>query len=847
MGHARTTSPSENGRGIGRFLITSTLASARGPITVEKRFVLFIVLTMLIVVGYNALVATFNPPPPAPIKKAAEKGVAEKKEVAEEKPAPPEAAPQDRAEVTAPPPAAAEAVAPSVTHPHRVLTLGSYAPDSGSPLLVTFNSRGAALERVELVGRTASGELRYRDLDDTAGYLGNLALAPDGSGGCRVQVVPRGTPAALAVPSDPAESAGLQPGDLLVSLGGMAVSSARDAEAALSRWRPGQPVKLSVERTVAGQSKSLTFTATLGVRPFELLRPEPLETGELQPHPASMLLTVRDASRDLVRFGSALHDVDWQATELADGAPGVEFRYVVDSRQAGQLELGGPVEVVKRYRLAKSGGQLADVTAPSSLPYHLHFEIEIRNLGSQPRKIAYRLDGTNGLPTEGWWYLAKIHPRMFYSAGARDILLHTVQGGHRLIGCPAIVSGARKEGRSAATPLFGESEPSAARTLTYIGVDTQYFAAALLPVSGGPDERPAFARAEALALGDLAMKPKGWERTVNVSYQLYSDAINVEPDSPYRQEFVLFVGPKEPGLLAQYGLSDWIYYGWFGAVSKLLSAILHFFHDTLVGNYAIAIVMLTVLVRGCMFPLSRKAAKNAAMMQELAPEMKKIAEKYKNNMEARGKAQQELFRRHNYNPFSGCWMMFLQLPVFIGLYRCLAVDIRLRQAPLISMLDWSSNLAGPDKLFYWKGGFLTFLTDESGWLGPYFNVLPIFTIALFLVHQKLFTPPATDEQTALQLKMMKIMTIFMGVLFYKVPAGLCIYFIASSVWGIAERKLLPKPKASTSEPPVGPKPVAPPREPGKKPFAFLREAFKTGGNGSSPPPRKKPGKRPKRK
>ena len=67
-------------------------------------------------------------------------------------------------------------------------------------------------------------------------------------------------------------------------------------------------------------------------------------------------------------------------------------------------------------------------------------------------------------------------------------------------------------------------------------------------------------------------------------------------------------------------------------------------------------------------------------------------------------------------------------------------------------------------------------------------------VALFLVQQKMFTPPATDEQTKMQQQMMTIMTVVMGVLFYKVPAGLCIYFITSSLWGITERKLLPKSK-----------------------------------------------------
>jgi len=136
--------------------------------------------------------------------------------------------------------------------------------------------------------------------------------------------------------------------------------------------------------------------------------------------------------------------------------------------------------------------------------------------------------------------------------------------------------------------------------------------------------------------------------------------------------------------------------------------------------------------------------------------------------------------------------MFLQLPIFIGLYRCLSVDIELRQAPLIPGLHWCSNLAGPDMFWNWEALGFDFLTGRNGWLGPYLNLLPIVTVVLFIVQQKMFTPPATDDQSRMQQSMMKYVMVFMGVMFFKVAAGLCLYFIASSIWGIAERKLLPK-------------------------------------------------------
>ncbi|HVJ86528.1 MAG TPA: YidC/Oxa1 family membrane protein insertase, partial [Caulifigura sp.] len=100
---------------------------------------------------------------------------------------------------------------------------------------------------------------------------------------------------------------------------------------------------------------------------------------------------------------------------------------------------------------------------------------------------------------------------------------------------------------------------------------------------------------------------------------------------------------------------------------------------------------------------------------------------------------------------------------------------------------WIDNLAAPDALFRFPGPL-----PLLGW--HEFNLLPILTCGLFLVQQKMFMPAAETEEQRVTNKMMNFMTIFMGFMFYKSPAGLCIYFIASSLWGIAERKLLDRMK-----------------------------------------------------
>ena len=403
----------------------------------------------------------------------------------------------------------------------------------------------------------------------------------------------------------------------------------------------------------------------------------------------------------------------------------------------------------------------------------------------------------NGITSEGWWYSNKITPNFFGGSAARDVAYKTTADGRKFISGMNLLKDARNAPEEPDTGIFAGDSSEAARDLKYIAIDAQYFAVAYIP----PDEKTALDgldRASANIVADPAKVERHKERAINDSFFLNTKTIEVPPGQEIRRSLKMYAGPKVPSEIEAQGIGDLIYYGWFSFFSSLLSGLLHFLQG-IVGNYAIAIILLTVIVRGCMFPLSRNAAVNAQRMQELAPEMKKIAEKYKDDMEGRLKAQQALQKRVGFNPLAGCLPMFLQLPIFMGLYRALSVDIDLRQKPLWSPNGWASNLAAPDQLMYWGDWMPDMIAGRgTGWLGPYLNILPIFVVVLFITQQKLFMPPATDEQTAMTQKVMTVMTLFMGLFFFRVPAGLCIYFIASSMWGIGERlfvkKTLPKGK-----------------------------------------------------
>jgi len=718
----------------------------------ERRFVLFLVICVLIILGNTYVQRVFFPPPPRPAVPV----VADKKEAdpAAAKPQPkaadqgkPETAPKD-AKPQEPKVAAAEPTAddqPEPALPEQLLTLGSLDAASPYRMVVTVTSRGAAVVRAELNDR------KFLDLDDRYGYLGHLFVDESSSvGPAKVALVAPGTPAA---------EAGLRVGDVIKQLDGKSVESPRQFEELMKKTKP----RGAVEMVVLRDGQQQTLLAKLQRKPLDVVSPENHD-------PLSFLMTLYaiddqnlgDPERELVSANRELRGVS-----LRNSVWKIESATADQAEFVRELPRWG-LRVSKTYRLEKVPE--ASQADRNFRAYHLTLSVSIRNIGDTARKVAYQLDGPTGLPKEGYWYASKV------AGGLRDFVISLNRSAPRMIDSGTIAQD------KWTTPWDGEP-------ITYAGIDAQYFAAVMIP-----DKEVVGSLVKAYPLRVGKVEPD-WDRVVNTSARLVSAGEELAAGAkPLEHSYVLFAGPKRPDLLEHYGLSTLVDYGWFDVIAIPMVKALHVFH-AVVRNWGLAIIMLTVLVRLCMFPLSRKQTLGALKMQELQPEIKRLQEKHKGNVEARTKAQQELFRKHNYNPLSGCLPVFIQLPIFVALYRSLMVDIELRQAPLISeSIRWCSNLASPDMLFDWSAYMPAFISSGAGMfgLGPYFNVLPIITIVLFLWQQKKMMPPPTDENAAMQQRVMKYMMVFMGILFYKVASGLCLYFIASTLWGMAERQFLPK-------------------------------------------------------
>jgi YidC/Oxa1 family membrane protein insertase len=222
-----------------------------------------------------------------------------------------------------------------------------------------------------------------------------------------------------------------------------------------------------------------------------------------------------------------------------------------------------------------------------------------------------------------------------------------------------------------------------------------------------------------------------------------------------------YVGPKDLDALqaAGSGLDKIVDLGWFGFLARGLIRLLRFIYD-FIGNWGLAIILLTLMVKLVLYPLTAKSFQSMAKMRLLKPEMDRINELYGEDREKKGAAIMELYKKHQINPLAGCLPSLLQMPVWVALYQSLSTNIELYHAPFVGY--WT-DLSSPDQ----------------------YLVLPLIVGLLMFVQQRM-TPSTMDPmQAKIMMYMMPIMiTAFMLFL----PAGLCLYMVTNSTLGIAQQR-----------------------------------------------------------
>jgi YidC/Oxa1 family membrane protein insertase len=254
-----------------------------------------------------------------------------------------------------------------------------------------------------------------------------------------------------------------------------------------------------------------------------------------------------------------------------------------------------------------------------------------------------------------------------------------------------------------------------------------------------------------------------------------SPRITVAPGQSVAVVHRLFVGPKDIDILKAQGnsLEQSLDLGWFTIIAKPLLYTLKYFYRY-VGNYGIAIIIITIILKALFFPLTHKSYKSMKDMQKIQPMMAALKEKYKNDREAMNKAVMELYRDHKVNPLGGCLPMLVQIPVFFALYKALMFSIELRHAPFFF---WITDLSGPDNLFGQLLG-LPFV------IGP----LPLVMGATMFIQQKM-TPSNMDP---VQAKMMLVLPLVFTFMFLNFPSGLVLYWLLNNVLTIGQQLYINK-------------------------------------------------------
>jgi len=242
-------------------------------------------------------------------------------------------------------------------------------------------------------------------------------------------------------------------------------------------------------------------------------------------------------------------------------------------------------------------------------------------------------------------------------------------------------------------------------------------------------------------------------------------------ESGESSRYTLYIGPKDLDTLkaAGKGLERSIDFGYFAFIAIPLVYALHFFHR-FTGSYGIDIILLTIVIKILLAPLTHKSMVSMKKMQRLQPQMERLKERFKDDKEKLNKEIMELYRRNSVNPLGGCLPMLLQFPVFIGLYNALGTPIELRHAPFL----WIKDLSRPD----WQSLPFTF----AGWhLG-----IPVLTILMgaSMFVQQWMTPTAGDPN---QRKMMLLMPLMFTFMFVTFPAGLTIYWLVNNLLSIGQQ------------------------------------------------------------
>ncbi|MFA6133669.1 MAG: YidC/Oxa1 family insertase periplasmic-domain containing protein [Phycisphaerae bacterium] len=424
--------------------------------------------------------------------------------------------------------------------------------------------------------------------------------------------------------------------------------------------------------------------------------------------------------------------------------------------------------------------------------YTVSVSLKVENLSSRAVKVTLNQRGPTGLPSED--------PRADNRAVAYG--LHKVADGKVQV----VLNKADQLAKMTigAENALGKSDANP--PVLWLGHVDKFFGSMLYLKPETTTSQPAGAPPQLAATGlkaefyDIAEQESPTSRTFATGVKIPD--LLLEPGQAGKEvRFELFVGPKKRDLFtnpdypyykAIYQQLDYIGTIDFGSCCTWapLTFGMMWLLDKLsiisLGNYGVAIILLVFMVRLVLHPLTKKSQVSMSKMQKLAPQMKKLQEKYADDKNTLNKEMMGLYKQQGFTPILGCLPTVLQMPIWIALYTALSATVELRHAGFLPF--WITDLAGPDALFTWS--------DNLPYIGHTFNLLPLLlTVAMYLQMKMTpqMTPAAPSPEQQKQQKMMQyMMPVMMLFFFYTAPSGLTLYIMASTASSVVEQWVIRK-------------------------------------------------------
>jgi len=329
--------------------------------------------------------------------------------------------------------------------------------------------------------------------------------------------------------------------------------------------------------------------------------------------------------------------------------------------------------------------------------------------------------------------------------------------------------------------LQNEKQVTFENTSGWLGFSDKYWATAVMPPAG-TSLNARYSWSNAAGYDDY-----------QTSY-VETAPVTIAAGATADRQSYLFAGAKEEAIIAgyeqQYGfdrlelLIDW---GWFHFLTKPMYYLLTFLYGIL-GNFGLAVMAVTVLVKGLFFPLANRSYASMAAMRRVQPEMKAIQERHKDDRAAQQQAMMELYKKEKINPLSGCWPILIQIPVFFSLYTVIFISLDMRHAPFFG---WIQDLAAPDPTnIFTLFGLVPWDPSIVPVIGSYLHlgVWPVIMGITMWVQMKL-NPPPPDPTQAMIFNWMPIIFTFMLGSF---PAGLVIYWAWNNTLSVTQQWVIMK-------------------------------------------------------